>query len=62
MLSHNSGSPGPGAFYEDLPVLERGKKSLQELVAVMRKLLHSIYGMFLNDEGFDEEKFYRLKA
>jgi transposase len=48
------------AFYEDL--LERGKKPLQALVAVMRKLLHSIYGMFVNDEDFDGEKFYRLSA
>ena len=48
------------AFYEEL--LERGKKPLQALVAVMRKLLHSIYGMFLNDEDFDGEKFYRLNA
>lgn len=52
--------PRVRAYYEEL--LERGKKPLQALVAVMRKLLHAIYGMFLNDEDFDGKKFYRLKA
>jgi transposase len=48
------------AFYEEL--LERGKKPLQALVAIMRMLLHSIYGMFLNDEDFAGKKFYRSRA
>ena len=48
------------AYYQQL--LERGKKPLQALVAVMRKLLHAIYGMFKNQSDFDGEKFYAVKA
>ena len=36
------------AFYEKL--LARGKKPMQANVAVMRKLLHAIYGMLHNGE------------
>ena len=45
------------AFYDQLT--ERGKKPLQAIVAVMRKLLHSIWGMFRHDPDFEGEKFYR---
>ena len=45
------------AFYDKL--MERGKKPLQAIVAVMRKLLHSIWGMFRHDQDFEGEKFYR---
>lgn len=48
------------AFYEKL--LERGRKPLQALVAVMRKLLHAIFGMFENDQDFRGEKFYAMNA
>jgi transposase len=37
----------------------RGKAPLQVLVAVMRKLLHAIYGMWRTDTDFDGEKFRR---
>ena len=37
----------------------RGKAPLQVLVAVMRKLLHAIYGMLKTDTDFDGEKFRR---
>ncbi len=37
----------------------RGKAPLQVLVAVMRKLLHAIYGMLKTDSDFDGEKFRR---
>lgn len=46
------------AFYEHL--LARGKTKLQALVAVMRKLLHAIYGMFKHDQLFDGSKVYAL--
>lgn len=46
------------AFYEHL--LARGKAKLQALVAVMRKLLHAIYGMFKHDQLFDGGKVYDL--
>lgn len=37
----------------------RGKTPLQVIVAVMRKLLHSIHGMFSSNSNFIGEKFYR---
>jgi transposase len=39
----------------------QGKAPLQVLVAVMRKLLHAIYGMLKTDTDFDGEKFRRSK-
>lgn len=47
--------PRVRAFYEKL--LARGKKPMQALVAVMRKLLHAIHGMFEHDADFDGAKF-----
>ena len=47
--------PRVRAFYETL--LARGKKPMQALVAVMRKLLHAIHGMFEHDADFDGAKF-----
>ena len=52
--------PNVGAFYEKL--LARGKKKLQAIVAVMRKLLHAIWGMLHHDSDFKGEKFYYLSA
>jgi len=46
-------------FYHHL--LERGKAKLQALVAVMRKLLHAIFGMFKHDTPYDGSKLYALK-
>ncbi len=52
--------PNVNAFYEKL--LGRGKSKMQANVAVMRKLLHAIYGMLKHDRDFDGEKFYVLGA
>lgn len=52
--------PRVQAFYEQL--LARGKKPMQALVAVMRKLLHAIHGMFLRDADFDGTKFFAQTA
>lgn len=52
--------PNVGAFYERL--IARGKKPIVAVVAVMRKLLHSIYGMLKHDANFDGEKFYAMPA
>jgi transposase len=52
--------PNVRAFYEKL--LARGKKPLQAIVAVMRKLLHAIYGMFRHDRDFEGEKFFAMGA
>jgi transposase len=46
------------AFY--LHLLERGKTKMQALVAVMRKLLHAIFGMFKHQQPFDGARLYRL--
>ena len=46
------------AFYDQL--IARGKKPLQAIVALMRKLLHSIWGMLRHDQDFEGEKFYRI--
>lgn len=50
--------PNVRAFYKHL--LKAGKKPLQALVAVMRKLLHAIFGMFKSGKEFDGEKFYKM--
>ena len=48
--------PRVKAFYEKLRA--KGKRPLQALVAIMRKLLHAIYGMLKTDTDFDGERFY----
>ena len=52
--------PRVRAFYQKL--LARGKKPMQALVAVMRKLLHAIHGMFQRDADFDGTKFFAESA
>ena len=44
------------AFYERL--LEKGKKPLQALVAIMRKLLHGIIGMLKAGTDFDAQRLF----
>jgi transposase len=46
------------AFYHHL--LARGKTKMQALVALMRKLLHAIFGMFKHNQNFDGSKAYTL--
>ena len=52
--------PQVRAYYEKL--IEKGKKPIQALVAVMRKLLHAIHGMFHHDTVFDGTKFFAERA
>ena len=52
--------PNVTAFYDAL--IARGKKPKQAIVAVMRKLLHAIYGMLSHDQDFDGEKFYVIRG
>jgi len=47
-------------YYQHL--LARGKKPMQALGAVMRKLLHAIHGMFEHDADFDGARFYAKRA
>lgn len=48
------------AFYDKL--IAKGKKPLQAIVAVMRKLLHAIWGVWTYDQDFDGDKFYKIPA
>jgi transposase len=50
--------PNVKAFYESL--IARGKEPMQAIVAVMRKLLHAIWGMLHHRQPWDGNKFYRL--
>jgi len=50
--------PHVKAFYDML--IARGKKPKQALVAVMRKLLHSIYGMRKHGCDFEGQKFFAM--
>ena len=50
--------PNVKAFYDKL--LAAGKKPMQAVVAVMRKLLHAIWGMLRHDQDFDGNKFCKL--
>lgn len=50
--------PAVGAFYEHLT--EQGKPKMVAIVAVMRKLLHSLYGMLKHGCNFDGSKFYQI--
>ena len=52
--------PHVKAFYDKL--VGRGKTKMQANVAVMRKLLHAIYGMLKHDRDFEGEKFYKIGA
>jgi len=52
--------PRVTAFFGQL--IARGKKPLQAYVAVMRKLLHAIYGMFTTNKDFVAEKFYAVAS
>ena len=48
--------PHVKAFFDKL--VARGKKPIQAYVAVMRKLLHAIYGMFATETAFAGDKFH----
>jgi len=50
--------PHVKAFYEHL--IKKGKKPIQAILAIMRKLLLAIWGMFKNNETWDGNKFYRM--
>jgi transposase len=52
--------PHLGAFYQAL--LQRHKAKLQALVAVARKILHAIYGMFRRDLTYDGARLFSRPA
>ena len=50
--------PNVKAFYD--PLIAAAKKPLQAITAVMRKLLHAIWGVWKHDQVFDGQKFYKI--
>lgn len=42
--------------------IANGLKPIQALVAVERKLLHAIHGMWSSDTDFDGSKFFAMSA
>jgi transposase len=52
--------PSVRSFYQKR--IAGGLKPIQTLVAVERKLLHSIHGMWSSNRDFDGEKFCAMSA
>lgn len=52
--------PNVKAFYEKL--IANGKKPLQALIAIMRKLLLAIWGMFKSNKPWDGNKFFVINS
>jgi transposase len=59
-LSAKQHDPHVKAYFQHL--LNNGKKPLQAVCAVMRKLLHAIHGMLRYDKPFDNTRFYAIPA
>ena len=59
-LSAKQHDPHVKAYFQHL--VANGKKPLQAVCAVMRKLLHAIHGMLKNNEPFDNTRFYAIPA
>ena len=57
-LSAKTHDPHVSAYFQHL--LDNGKKPLQAVCAVMRKLLHAIHGMLKHDKPFDNTRFYAI--
>ena len=54
------GTRSRAAFYDKL--VAGGKTKMQANIAVMRKLLHAIFGMLKNRADFDGEESYATNA
>ena len=59
-LVASKSDPNVKAFYDKL--IGKGKKPLQAIVAIMRKLLLAIWGMFKHNQPWNGEKFYVLNS
>lgn len=57
-LSAKQHDPHVKAYFQHL--LDNGKRPLQAVCAVMRKLLHAIHGMLKYDKPFDNTRFYAI--
>jgi len=59
-LSAKQHDPHIKAYFQHL--VDNGKKPLQAVCAVMRKLLHAIHGMLKYNKPFDNARFYAIPA
>ncbi|MDD1632737.1 MAG: transposase [Methylococcaceae bacterium NSP1-1] len=59
-LSAKQHDPHVKAYFQHL--VNNGKKPLQAVCAIMRKLLHAIHGMLKHNEPFDNTRFYAIPA
>ncbi|MDP1766908.1 MAG: transposase, partial [Methylotenera sp.] len=59
-LSAKQHDPHVRAYFQHL--VDNGKKPLQAVCAVMRKLLHAIHGMLKHDLPFDNTRFYVIPS
>lgn len=59
-MSAKQHDPHVKAYFQHL--VDNGKKPLQALCAVMRKLLHAIHGMLRDNMPFDNTRFYVIPA
>lgn len=59
-LSAKQHDPHVKAYFQHL--VDNGKKPLQAVCAVMRKLLHAIHGMLKYNKPFDNARFYAIPA
>jgi len=50
--------PNVKSFYNKL--ITAGKKPMRVVVALMRQLLHGIWGMLKDNQDFDGNKFFRF--
>jgi transposase len=57
-LSAKQHDPHVKAYFQHL--VANGKKPLQAVCAIMRKLLHAIHGMLKHNEPFDNTRFYAI--
>jgi transposase len=59
-LSAKQHDPHVKAYFQHL--VANGKKPLQAVCAIMRKMLHAIHGMLKHNEPFDNTRFYAIPA
>jgi hypothetical protein len=57
-LSAKQHDPQVRPYFQHL--VANGKKPLQAVCAIMRKLIHAIHGMLKNNEPFDNTQFYKI--
>jgi hypothetical protein len=57
-LSAKQHDPQVRAYFQHL--VANGKKPLQAVCAIMRKLIHAIPGMLKNNEPFDNTQFFKI--